>query len=192
MTDLPDRPVRGRPARQSDVARLAGVSQSAVSRVISGDASAAAQRTLQSEQGGQAVSGAMAPPVVRPVGAPSMPSSSGVASQVRITYVDGTVKGLLDAAAARFGVSWRYADSGVQFYFTDTRSFQIRAIPGDASLNANVGNNSSSESGGGETPEANSSSSTLPAPGAVSSGKPTRRRNVGAMSASRRCVGATT
>ena len=41
MTDLPDRPVRGRPARQSDVARLAGVSQSAVSRVISGDASAA-------------------------------------------------------------------------------------------------------------------------------------------------------
>jgi DNA-binding LacI/PurR family transcriptional regulator len=39
MTDQSSLPPRGRVARQADVARLAGVSQSAVSRVISGDAS---------------------------------------------------------------------------------------------------------------------------------------------------------
>ncbi|MBB2976609.1 DNA-binding LacI/PurR family transcriptional regulator [Microbacterium endophyticum] len=39
MTDITPREPRARAARQSDVARLAGVSQSAVSRVISGDPS---------------------------------------------------------------------------------------------------------------------------------------------------------
>jgi type IVB pilus formation R64 PilN family outer membrane protein len=111
------------------------------------DAIAASQRTLQAESapagGAAATRGTSgASPVTQPGG--------GLAPMpVRISYVGGTLRGLLDSGAARFGVSWRYADNAIQLYYTDTRSFQIRAIPGDASLNATVANNSAGGATGG-------------------------------------------
>jgi type IVB pilus formation R64 PilN family outer membrane protein len=54
---------------------------------------------------------------------------------------------LLDTATARFGVSWKYANGSIQFFHTDTRTFQITAVPGDSALTANV---SSGASSGGE------------------------------------------
>lgn len=119
---------------------------------VTPDAMAASQRALQGEQTEQrGAGGTPSAPVIRPPSPPIGGAAGNATTPVRITYLDGKFKGLLDTAAARFGVNWRYADSGVQFYFTDTRSFQIRAVPGDASLNATVGNNTATGSGGGST-----------------------------------------
>lgn len=71
------------------------------------------------------------------------------AGPMHIVYASGSLRGLLDTAAARFGVSWKYADGAIQFFHTDTRTFQVNAIPGDASLSASVSSNASSTGGEG-------------------------------------------
>ncbi len=76
-------------------------------------------------------------------------ATTNTASPVKIVYSGGSFKGLLDTAAARYGVFWKYSNGAIQFFNLDTRTFQISAIPGDASLNANVGSSASTESGGG-------------------------------------------
>lgn len=65
----------------------------------------------------------------------------------------GTLRGLLDAACARFGVFWKYEQGTIRFFFTDTRTFQVNAIPGDSSLNASVvsGATSDGTSGGSQS-----------------------------------------
>jgi len=72
---------------------------------------------------------------------------------IHIAYSGGDLRGLLDAASARFGVSWKYANGA--------------AIPGDSTLNANVvsgsstdGSGSSGSSGGGAS-TAGGSTSTI-------------------------------
>ena len=67
---------------------------------------------------------------------------------IRIAYANGNFKGLLDAVAARFGVYWKYANGAIQFYHTDSRTFQINAIPGDSSFSAAVSSGASSGGGG--------------------------------------------
>lgn len=62
---------------------------------------------------------------------------------IRIDYSGGSLKGLLDTAAARFGVSWKYANGVIQFFYTDTRTFQISAVPGDSALTASVASGAS-------------------------------------------------
>jgi type IVB pilus formation R64 PilN family outer membrane protein len=62
----------------------------------------------------------------------------------QLVYREGSLKGLLDVGATRFGVSWRYANGTIEFFHTDTRTFQISALPGDAALNAGVGDSSAS------------------------------------------------
>jgi type IVB pilus formation R64 PilN family outer membrane protein len=85
---------------------------------------------------------------------PSAPPASASASRgapLRIAYSHGTLQDLLDTVAARFGVFWKYADGGIQFYYTDSQTFQISAIPGESALSANVASNSTagdSEQGG--------------------------------------------
>ncbi|MBB3122329.1 type IVB pilus formation R64 PilN family outer membrane protein [Massilia violacea] len=68
---------------------------------------------------------------------------------IRFTYANGSFKGMLDTVAARFGVSWKYGDGVIQFYHTDARTFQISAVPGDASFAANVTSGSASTGGVG-------------------------------------------
>jgi type IVB pilus formation R64 PilN family outer membrane protein len=87
-------------------------------------------------------------------GAAAAPPASASASRgapLRIAYSHGTLQDLLDTVAARFGVFWKYADGGIQFYYTDSQTFQISAIPGESALSANVASNSTagdSEQGG--------------------------------------------
>jgi len=98
---------------------------------------------------------AAAPVPLPPRPAPIALSNSGAANQgmavtpIRIMYANGNFKGLLDTAAARFGVSWKYEDGVIQFFHTDSRTFQINAIPGDSTFNANVGSGASSTGGRG-------------------------------------------
>lgn len=98
------------------------------------------------------------PPSVPVIGAsppplPTVPGLSaetgtrawGASQRTRIVYRNGDLRGLLDAAAARFGVSWKYSGGAIEFFFTDTRTFQVSAIPGDATVNANVVSGASSD-----------------------------------------------
>jgi type IVB pilus formation R64 PilN family outer membrane protein len=64
---------------------------------------------------------------------------------VQLLYQDGDLKGLLDLAATRFGVSWKYVDGSIEFHHQDTRNFQVRALPGESALSANVGGTGSSD-----------------------------------------------
>jgi len=108
------------------------------------------------------------PPLSLPPGAPGMPgdaapgdgaSRTGAATPkatfqpdpvgggVRITYANGSFKGLLDTAAARFGVSWKYTDGTIQFFHTQARTFQINAVPGDSTFTASVTSGAASTGG---------------------------------------------
>jgi type IVB pilus formation R64 PilN family outer membrane protein len=106
------------------------------------------------------------PPLNMPPGAPGMPGDAGAADNaraaatpkatfqvdpagggVRITYANGSFKGLLDTVAARFGVSWKYSDGVIQFFHTEARTFQINAVPGDSTFTANVTSGSASSGG---------------------------------------------
>ncbi|WP_098497492.1 PilN family type IVB pilus formation outer membrane protein [Collimonas sp. PA-H2] len=92
-------------------------------------------------------------------GAPAFPSSAmpvigGTANTdaqaaVHISFSGGSFKSLLDAIAARYGVYWKYVDGTIQFFYTETRSFQIRAIPGESALTASVNSGSVTGDGGG-------------------------------------------
>ena len=86
-----------------------------------------------------------------PTGTPGVATGSSVPNigPVRIDYSGGSLKGLLDTAAARFGVSWKYANGTIQFFHNDTRTFQIAAVPGDTELSASV--SSAATSGGGDS-----------------------------------------
>mgnify|MGYP001026050873 FL=1 len=75
------------------------------------------------------------------------PAFGDMASGVRIAYSGGSLKGLLDTVAARFGVSWKYAEGTIQFFHTEARSFQISAIPGDSSFSASVTSGATSTGG---------------------------------------------
>ncbi|MTV41722.1 PilN family type IVB pilus formation outer membrane protein, partial [Duganella radicis] len=75
-------------------------------------------------------------------------ASPGAANApVRIYYPSGNFKGLLDNAAARFGVSWKYADGAIHFYHTETRTFQISTLPGDSTFTATVASGAASTGG---------------------------------------------
>lgn len=91
---------------------------------------------------GQAVPNAM--PSRAPAGAVS---TSNTPAPVRIYYTKGNFKGLLDTAAARFGVSWKYADGAIHFFYTDSRTFQINTIPGDSTFTATVASGATSTGG---------------------------------------------
>ena len=125
------------------------------------DASTVASR-VQSAAGaavGQMPSGApgsmgMPSPVPSPM--PSLGQSpggyaAGVIQPIRITYPTGDLKGLLDTAAARFGVSWKYQDGSIKFFHLESRTFSIRAVPGDSALNATVGSASGSSGANGSS-----------------------------------------
>jgi type IVB pilus formation R64 PilN family outer membrane protein len=115
------------------------------------------------------VLGAVQPPLPTLPGLGSSAASRGVAATeglptpTHISYRNGDLRGLLDAAAARFGVSWKLAGGTIVFFFTDTRTFQVNAIPGDAKLNATVtsgATNDSSGSGGSSGASSSSSGSS--------------------------------
>lgn len=66
---------------------------------------------------------------------------------LHLVYAHGDLRGLLDMAAARFGVSWKYQDGAIVFFYTDTQVFQVSAIPGDSKLDASVISGSSNSGG---------------------------------------------
>jgi type IVB pilus formation R64 PilN family outer membrane protein len=66
---------------------------------------------------------------------------------VHVVYSSGTLRGLLDTAAARFGVYWKYEDGSIVFFYTATRVYQVIAIPGDSKVDTNVVSGASNTGG---------------------------------------------
>lgn len=123
--------------------------RSGIPTKVSPDAQAVASGETPPNSGapGTATPGAGAAQPAAP-GMPQAANRSGrPAGPVRITYANGNFKGLLDTASARFGVYWKYLDGTIQFFHTDSRTFQINAIPGDSSLTATVTSGATSTGG---------------------------------------------
>jgi type IVB pilus formation R64 PilN family outer membrane protein len=119
---------------------------------VAPDASAAAQRTLQGIAGGEP--GVSAHTIGATTVKPPLPTTKGVlssmgATPLHIVYSSGDLKGLLDSACAQFGVYWKFANGMVDFYFTDTRTFQVSAVPGDSAMKANVVSAANNDNGAG-------------------------------------------
>ncbi|ENO77592.1 type IVB pilus formation outer membrane protein [Thauera sp. 27] len=78
-------------------------------------------------------------------------------AKMDINFSGGTLKALLDMVAARYGVFWRYKSGEIQFFLNETKTFQVRAVPGTSKLDASVAttsgssNSSGSSSAGGES-----------------------------------------
>jgi len=107
-------------------------------------ASRAMSRSVPAPGGGSAIP---PPPTLQQALPPA--GSAEVVQGTYFVYRDGDLKGLLDMAAARFGVSWKHAHGVIEFHHVDTRTFQVNAVPGDSALNATVGGGSSGSGDGG-------------------------------------------
>lgn len=89
----------------------------------------------------------------------------------------GSIKGLLDHVSLRADVFWRYRNGGIEFFDTETRTFQIALPPGSRTMSSSIslgatgggGAGSSSGSSGGASSSSGSSSSSGGSGGASSS-----------------------
>ncbi|MGH8810049.1 MAG: PilN family type IVB pilus formation outer membrane protein, partial [Noviherbaspirillum sp.] len=105
---------------------------------VTPDALAASGAPTPAAQSTGGTGGAAPLPSGRPGVTPQMQPAAREGGPTRITYNDGNLKGLLDVVATRFGVYWKYIDGAIEFYHTDSRTFQINAIPGDSTLSTTV------------------------------------------------------
>lgn len=136
--------------------------RSGVPTKVAPDALSAAQRALNpsaalglSGAAGNGLGVSPQPGAVTPFNGQQMQQNQ----TVRIVYPAGTLKGLLDTVAARFGVFWKYTNGTIHFYYTDSRTFQVNAIPGDSAVTATVASGSNSGGGGGTGQQSTTSSS---------------------------------
>lgn len=92
------------------------------------------------------------------------PGSNGATAtrpkSIRVAFANGSFKSLLDTVAARFGVNWKYINGYVQFYHTDSRSFQIGAIPGESTFSAAVSSAAGASQGSAESASGLSANNT--------------------------------
>lgn len=87
-----------------------------------------------------ALNAAGSPPPPAAPASPARQSGSGD----RISY-SGTVRGLLDAVAARYGVGWEYKDGSINFYAANIKTFTLWAAPGKITFKNKITNESDSE-----------------------------------------------
>jgi type IVB pilus formation R64 PilN family outer membrane protein len=149
LTDLAER-----------VAQLTGVPV-----VVSPDAANAGLQVTGGTLGGQTGGGVT---VMPPGGAglPALPGLTGANASVpfgggiSMSY-SGPLSGFLDATAARYGVSWEWANGTIQFFRYATKSFQLSTLPGDSNSAIRVGSSGggSSSSSSGASQDASISAS---------------------------------
>ncbi|MGS2886332.1 PilN family type IVB pilus formation outer membrane protein [Enterobacter ludwigii] len=81
------------------------------------------------------------------------PTNSGVSRTVSDVSYTGALGGLLDLVTGRLGVSWKYEDGNVVFYYLETKRFDIQ--PADAkydltgTVTSGLSNSTGTESGSG-------------------------------------------
>lgn len=80
-----------------------------------------------------------------------MVGSTSLYAPMNINFSGGTLKALLDMVAARYGVFWRYKGGEIQFFLNETKTFQVRAVPGTSKLDASVATTSGSSNSSGSS-----------------------------------------
>jgi type IVB pilus formation R64 PilN family outer membrane protein len=103
-------------------------------------------------------------PLPMPMPMPSMPgaisSPATATSQVASIVYTGKVSGFLDLVAARYGVSWEWANNGIHIFKTKSQTFRLAALPGDTSLASKVGTQSNNATGSTQGSQASGSSNS--------------------------------
>lgn len=72
----------------------------------------------------------------------------------------GAVLGFLDIVSAQYGTFWKIDGANIRLLLTDSRTFRIKALPGDTQLSSTVGSTSSSAGSGGTSSVAGSSTAS--------------------------------
>jgi type IVB pilus formation R64 PilN family outer membrane protein len=99
------------------------------------------------------------PPLPGQVGNVNAPQFSGVSTsqnQLNLSY-DGTLGGLLNLVASRSGTFWKFENGTVEFFLTETKTFDIDALPGTATFNSSISNAGNTGQSTGAASNANSS-----------------------------------
>ncbi|RSZ61091.1 PilN family type IVB pilus formation outer membrane protein [Massilia atriviolacea] len=86
-------------------------------------------------------------PIVPPLNAAPAKGAPSKAEPVHIAYRNGSFQNFLDTVAARYGVYWKYTNGAILFFHTEARTFQINALPGDATFSATVSSGATSSGG---------------------------------------------
>ena len=78
---------------------------------------------------------------------------TGIAGRPFTVAYSGRVAGFLDMVAANYGIYTKLEGRNIRFLLTDSRTFRIKALPGDTQLSSIVGSvsNSTGSSSGGST-----------------------------------------
>ena len=136
-----------------EVTQLTGIPVVLAPDVLEAEAKAQAS---QGARASPATGGGILPPFVPSIAGRAQFLGTGVQGQgpresVSIDYT-GPLSGLLDVAAARFGVSWQWlGQNRIRFYRYATRTFQLAALPGDLSLTNTIGNSAGGAAGSSGT-----------------------------------------
>lgn len=95
-----------------------------------------------------------------PASAMSLASLPGVSQNNGMISVNykGSLKGLLDSLAAQTHTYWKYEHDGVRFFLTETRVFEVNALPGKTGMSSAISN----AGNGGTVSSAGSSTGTGP------------------------------
>lgn len=95
----------------------------------------------------------------------SVPVSSG--STLDGLYWSGSLSGLLDSVSSRLGISWRYENGRITFFYLETRTFPIAFMDSKAEFNSKVvsgttstAGSAGSQAGSAVTGDANTSQTT--------------------------------
>lgn len=80
------------------------------------------------------------------------------ASPYQASY-NGPLSGFMNVVAAYYGLSWKAEANTLRFFYLDSRTFRIKALPGDTKLSSTVGSSSGSAGSTSTTTGAQSGSS---------------------------------
>ena len=90
-----------------------------------------------------------------------MPMSTGLAAKPFTVAYSGRLSGFLDMVAANYGIHTKLEGRNIRFFQTESRTFRIKALPGDTQLSSIVGavSNTSGSGGAGATSATSSGTS---------------------------------
>lgn len=96
-----------------------------------------------------------------PNGLPAGVNGGGSAFQPYMLTYTGSVMGLLDTLSGRFGYYWKFKDGRIVLFETETRVFEMAALPGDTVTSNQVGvdNGASGRTNSGASSTSSSTSS---------------------------------
>lgn len=81
--------------------------------------------------------------------AATVASATSSAARVHVSGTEEPLARILDRISAGLGVSWAYRDERIEFYRTQTRVFNIKALTLDAEAEASLGQNNGTTTEGG-------------------------------------------